>query len=161
MPGQLYPGNLDKSIPIFGAQVPDDFKSLLRDCLRWIQWQVHRRLVEAGYADLRPADANVLQYLDWDEGSRIQDLAARAQMTWQSMAELVAHLEQGGYVARRPDPRDRRARIVYLTERGRALTPIAISALRDAEAKWREIVGQAALDNLRHTLQDIWSHLEE
>ncbi len=161
MPGQLYPGNLDKSIGSSVVQAPDDLKSLLRDCLRWTQWQVHRRLVEAGYADLRPADANVLQYLDWGEGSRIQDLAARAQMTWQSMAELVAHLERGGYVARRPDPRDRRARIVYLTERGRALTPIAISALGEAEAKWREIVGQAALDNLRRTLQDIWSHLQE
>ena len=44
-------------------------------------------------------------------------LAERAQVTKQAMAELVAHLEHHGYVARRPDPDDRTAKLVIPTRR--------------------------------------------
>jgi DNA-binding MarR family transcriptional regulator len=45
-------------------------------------------------------------------GTTVSVLAERAQITKQSMAGLVRHLEQHGYVERRPDPRDRRAKLV-------------------------------------------------
>ena len=44
----------------------------------------------------------------------------RAQITKQSMAELVLHLERLGYVERVPDPSDRRAKLVRAV---RALVP--------------------------------------
>ena len=47
---------------------------------------------------------NVLQFLD-AEGTRVSELARRAQITKQSMAVLVAHLERHGYAERVPDPR--------------------------------------------------------
>ena len=134
---------------------PGDLKSLLRDCHRALQAHVHARLLEAGYGDLRPAHANALQFID-ERGSRIQDMAARAQTSWQAMAELVADLENLGYLTRQPDPSDRRARLICLTAKGRLLTPIAISAMRELEGEWARRVGQEALDELRFTLQRLW-----
>ena len=58
----------------------------------------------------------------------MSELAARAQITKQSMAELVAHLEQYGYVERIPDPADGRAKLVRATIRGRAVFPPTSSA---------------------------------
>ena len=66
----------------------------------------------------------VLQYLD-DAGTRVSVLAERAQITKQSMAELVAHLERHGYVERVPDPADGRAKLVRATDRGRAVFAVA------------------------------------
>ena len=75
------------------------------------------RLAAAGFGDVRAAHGVVFAVID-EEGTRVTDLAARAGMTKQAMAELVAHLEARGYVRREPDPADRRARLVRLTRRG-------------------------------------------
>lgn len=138
------------------VEPPEDLKSLLRDTLRWLQAHVHGRLVAAGYADLRLAHANVLQYLGLQGGLRVQDLAARAPMTWQSMAELVGQLEGSGYVRRVPDPTDRRARLVVLTGKGAEMVPIAIAAMREVEDAWAAEIGTDELDRLRTALQRIW-----
>jgi DNA-binding MarR family transcriptional regulator len=138
---------------------PRDLKSLLRDAHRALQARVHQRLLDAGYTDLRPAHANVLQFIDWDSGSRVQDIATSAQVSWQAIAELVADLEADGYVVRVPDPTDRRAKRVCLTDRGRELTPVVIGAMQDVEASWAGIVGEEALDGVRETLRALWPNL--
>ena len=76
------------------------------------------RLAEGGHTEVRLPHGNVFQYLD-DEGTRVGVLAERAHMTKQAMAQLVAHLEEHGYVERIPDPADRRAKLVRTTARGR------------------------------------------
>lgn len=129
---------------------------MLRDCHRALQAHVHGRLIAAGYTDLRPAHASALQFIE-SGGSRIQDMAARADVSWQSMAELVTDLERLGYLTRRSDPTDRRARLVSLTERGQALTPIAIAAMCEVEEEWAARVGREALDQLKGTLQRLWT----
>src|SRR3954449_9872138 len=60
-------------------------------------------LAQAGFDDLRPAHTAVFQHISAD-GSRLTELADRAQITKQSMGYLVDHLEERGYVERRPDP---------------------------------------------------------
>jgi predicted transcriptional regulator len=69
---------------------------------------VHRGLAEAGYADIRPAHMAVFQHINEAAGSRLTALAEAAQMTKQSMAYLVEHLEERGYVQRVRDPADGR-----------------------------------------------------
>ena len=99
-------------------RAPENVGVLLREPFLALTEQVHERLAEAGYPEIRPAHGTVFQFLD-DEGTRVSVLAERAQMTKQSMAELVAHLEAHGYVERVPDPSDRRAKLVRATRRGR------------------------------------------
>ena len=49
------------------------------------------------------------------QGTRLTDLAARAQMTKQSMRELVDRAEKLGLVAREPDSLDRRAKTIVFS----------------------------------------------
>ena len=93
------------------------------------------RMVEAGYEDIRPAHSRVFEALE-PEGSRISDLAERAQMTHQSMSQLVAGLEAQGYVERQPDPNDRRAKLICLTARGRTLMQLALEEISRIETEW-------------------------
>jgi len=63
-------------------------------------------VVGAGFPQ-KPAHSAVFAQIAPD-GSRLTDLARRANMSPQAMGELVDELEQLGYVVRRPDPTDRR-----------------------------------------------------
>jgi DNA-binding MarR family transcriptional regulator len=82
-------------------------------------------------------------------------LAERAQMTKQSMAELVGHLEAHGYVERVPDPTDRRAKLVRSTARGRESFPIALAAIAEMEVRWTERLGEARMRELRALLAEL------
>ena len=75
------------------------------------------------------------------EGRRVSDLAERAQVTKQSMAQLVEYLERNGYVERIPDPADRRAKIVRLTPHGRASAEAAGAILEEIYADWLRLLG--------------------
>ena len=74
-------------------------------------------LEEAGYADIRPTHGCVFRFVR-EDGMRLTELAALAGMTKQSVGELVDDLVDLGYVERIPDPEDRRAKLICLTERG-------------------------------------------
>jgi DNA-binding MarR family transcriptional regulator len=74
-------------------------------------------------------------------------------MTQQSMSELVAGLEARGYVQRLPDPTDRRARIVRLTQRGRAMLRAALPIIDEIETVWLRRMGLPEGPELRSALQ--------
>ena len=121
---------------------PINLGALLRDAFLELTQHIHDRLSEQGHPHIRPAHGNVFQWLD-DEGTRVSVLADRAQMTKQSMGELVAHLEAHGYVERVPDPFDGRAKLVRVTEAGRDVYPLARAAIAEVEARWAERLGRA------------------
>src|SRR5918997_2558089 len=84
-------------------------------------------VLAAEHPDVRRAHGPVFEMLD-PGGSRVADLARRARMSRQAMGELVDDLERLGYVERRPDPRDGRAKLVMLTEKGEAAAAQGIAA---------------------------------
>jgi DNA-binding MarR family transcriptional regulator len=113
--------------------------------------QLHRGLSAAGYADIHPAHYVVFQHLR-NEGSRLTDLAERAQITKQLMNYLVNHLERRGYLQRVPDPTDGRARLVRFTERGRGLERAAEENISRIEAEWAARLGARQMAHLRRIL---------
>ena len=100
----------------------------------------------------------MFQYLD-DTGTTVSTLATRAQMTKQAMAELVAHLERGGYVERVPDPDDRRAKRVLPTERGREVLEVAQRLAPAIEERVERLIGSTRLSALRADLEAIRADL--
>lgn len=107
------------------------------------------------FGDLRPSHGNVMEQLELEDGLRLTDLASRAGITAQSMGELVDDLEVKGYVERRPDPGDRRAKRIYLTERGRKNARVAKRATADVEDHLAELLGEQRYHLLRGILEDI------
>lgn len=109
--------------------------ALFRRTAQLMVAELVERLEAAGYPDLPAAYHPVFENLD-AAGTRLTELAARTDMTHQSMGELVDTLEQRGYVERVPDPSDRRARLVRLTPKGRRMVRVALREIADIEAHW-------------------------
>lgn len=130
--------------------------ALLRTAYNTLAAGIYNGVVAGGeYDDLRPAHGNVMEQLELEDGVRLTDLAARAGITAQSMGELVDDLEARGYVERRPDPSDRRAKRIYMTERGRINTDTARNVTLGIERRVMDILGPERFHQLRQTLIDV------
>jgi DNA-binding MarR family transcriptional regulator len=127
---------------------------LLRDPLQEVVRRVSAGLEEAGFDDLRPAHTAVFQHIEAG-GSRLTDLADRAQITKQSMGYLVDYLEERGYLERRPDPSDRRAALIFLTERGWDEVRAALAIIAQIEEEWTSTLGERRMQQLRRLLADL------
>jgi DNA-binding MarR family transcriptional regulator len=68
---------------------------------------------------------------------------------------VVDDLVDLGYVERIPDPADRRAKLICLTERGAEAQGTAFGLIADLEERWAERYGPERLAQLRETLEDI------
>jgi DNA-binding MarR family transcriptional regulator len=116
--------------------------------------ELAQRVEAAGYTDIRPGHGCVFGTID-PEGSRLTDLAHRANMTKQSVGEATSDLEQRGYVERVPDPNDGRAKIIRLTQRGREAHAIGRRLIDDLEREWAERYGEERVAALREALEEI------
>ena len=127
-----------------------------QDTMDYVQTHLEAR----GFDDVRPAHMVIFQHLD-AEGSRIGELAERAQLTNQSVGYLVDHLEARGYVERRADPRNRRATLVCLTERGWAEMRACAEILDQLDAELASRLGEQRLGQLHGLLVDLARALHE
>jgi DNA-binding MarR family transcriptional regulator len=81
---------------------------------------------------LRPNHVAVLQYLHVREGASQREVVDGLWIDASSLVALLDEFEDRGLAERRPNPRDRRAYAVHLTEGGR-------DALTEARALSREV----------------------
>ena len=91
--------------------------------------------------DLSPHQVRALHTVCAHDDARLSQIAARLRIAPRSATEVVDSLESRGFVARRPDPADRRAILVEATEAGRRIHQEASTA-RDAAAE--ELFGRLA-----------------
>lgn len=103
----------------------------------------------------RPAHSAVMAHIDIDGGTRLSTIAARANITPQAVGELVDDLERLGYVVRQPDPDDRRAKRIVLTDRGRESVAAALDTIATLEAELEGVLGSDGLAELHHSLNRI------
>ena len=115
-------------------------------------------LREAGFGNLRPAHANVFPFVP-PEGITVSELAELARVRKQTMAQAVDQLERMGYVERRPNPRDRRSRLVFLTERGAAVKPVTHATAARVEERWAELTSPEDVEALRASLLRLLTQL--
>ena len=126
--------------------------ALLRMAYNALAAGIYRAAVHAGGTDLRPAHGNVLEMLAIEDGLRLTDIAGRAGMATQSMGELVDDLVGKGYIERRADPADRRAKRIHLTARGREHADASWVAVDRAEQHLRDLLGELRYEQLRTDL---------
>jgi DNA-binding MarR family transcriptional regulator len=137
-----------------GRERPTNLAVLMREAFVALNDLVLARLAERGHGDVRAAHGAVFQYLD-ENGTTVSVLAERAQITKQAMAELVHYLEARGYVIRKPDPHDRRAKLVLPTERGREVVAIAQDLVPQLEHRIITVLGAERVESLRADLDTI------
>jgi DNA-binding MarR family transcriptional regulator len=113
--------------------------------------QMHEAFAAHGFGDQRLAHHRVMPHVP-AEGIRLVDLADRAGLTKQAMAELVGELERLGYLARTPDPADGRAKVIRFTERGWSAVEVALDFLGRMESDLAAKVGARKVGIAREVL---------
>ena len=133
---------------------------LLRLVYQSYSQEIEAALREAGFDDVRPTAGNVFPFVP-PEGITVSALAERARVRKQTMTQAVEQLERAGYVERRPNPRDRRSRLVFLTERGASVPPVTHAAAEGVEGRWAELTSPEELEALRGSLLRLLGQLED
>jgi len=128
--------------------------AMLRVIWQWVREQIFNGVVAAGYDDLNPAHVGLFRYPTLD-GLRPTELADQRQITKQSINDLLRHLEQSGYLLRKIDPADGRARIIRLTAQGRRLERIINGQAQAAEQRIAEMLGNSHFTLLRNGLEEL------
>lgn len=144
--------NVSEQVGTLGALLRLPYEILLR--------RLYGELAEYGFPDIRPAHSQVFRHI-LPGGSRVTDMAERAQMTKQSMGYLTEYLAERGYAEFVPDPTDGRAKLVQLTDRGRAVQEHLIAAGRQMEVELAQHLGAGEFAQLRTQLDRLRLYLEQ
>ncbi len=122
-------------------------------------YQFRSELFERAEADGRFLDIRFPHLQVWGnigtEGIRLTELAAKAQLSLAACSELVDELQDLGYLKRKPDPSDGRAKLILPTAKGRGVLDAAGDAVADLEQRWRHQLPQGSFDRACHAFNDL------
>lgn len=93
-----------------------------------------------------------------EAGMSIGDLARYLMVSRQNLSGLIGRMERDGHVAIAPDGRDRRSRVVTMTERGRHVWQDL--ALPKIHAYYEQILADFSINDVTHTLHYLLKMLE-
>jgi DNA-binding MarR family transcriptional regulator len=116
--------------------------------------EIYRRLEARGLQDIRRWHGCVFRTIE-PEGSRLTELAQRANLTKQAVGEAASDLGRLGYLVREPDPHDGRAKILKLTERGILAQREGLEVIAEIERDWEERFGEQRFQDLRAMLEQL------
>ncbi|GAK70661.1 putative MarR family transcriptional regulator [Agrobacterium rubi TR3 = NBRC 13261] len=91
---------------------------------------LNKRAAALGFS---PGQFPVLLELWNEDGLTQRQLLDRVDVEQATLANTLARMERDGLIERKPHPRDRRAQIIELTDKGRELERQAIAASRDTD----------------------------
>lgn len=112
---------------------------------------LHTELARIGYDDLRPAHGFVFQLLA-PKGATGNEVAEHLGVTKQAASQMIDFLETHGYVVRKPHPKDKRGKLVLLTEKGWDCIQATEIVFAHMEERWTEILGPERMRMLRADL---------
>jgi len=116
--------------------------------------ELREHVAAEGFDDQGRSDGFVFRTLGAGP-TTISGLAERLEITKQGAGQIVDDMERRGYVERRPDPSDARAKLLHLTERGEAALSAARKFHQTYERRLRKRFGDEAIDTLRDVLTDM------
>ena len=131
---------------------------LLAWLLREFRAELSAPAAEHGYADMRQPHLHIFGNVGVD-GIRLTDLAGRAQLSLATVSELVSNLQDLGYLERRADGTDKRAKLIFPTPRGRQALDDAGDRVAQIEEHWSQIVGPERFADTCRTLQELLNTL--
>jgi DNA-binding MarR family transcriptional regulator len=108
-------------------------------------------LTKQGFADQGRSDGYVLRILG-GQPMTVSALADRLEISKQGAGQIVDDMERRGYLERRPDPTDGRARLLHLSEHGRAVLAAARRFHQSYERRLIAEHGREAVAGLRELL---------
>src|SRR3954470_15191908 len=128
-----------------------DFAILVMGVARVVTDRLDVAVARAGVEDMRPSFGFVIRALA-EQDRTLTELAELLAVTKQAAIKVVDDMEERGFVERTPDPADRRAKVLRLTDKGKRVRKAALAASRRMEAELRRDLGEDDVDALRAAL---------
>lgn len=123
----------------------------LKPLVDWFESR-HIELIKSdSFPDARQAFNPVFIHLPAD-GCHLTELASRANMSKQAMAELVDELVEKGYLKRFPDPADGRAKIIVRGKKGLEAHKATMRAFKRIDFELEAMLGRKTLERTRTDL---------
>ena len=89
------------------------------------------KLKERGYPDFASSHGNILFQLSVNEEMTMGELSEKINRDKSTTTVLVRKLESEGFITGKPDPADKRSRIIYLTAKGKQFNQTAMDLSKD------------------------------
>jgi len=103
---------------------------------------------------------DVLATLGFEQGITQQELAQRLLVTKGNICGMIDRMEASGWVERRPDPEDRRANRLFLTEVGRRLLDRVFPDQQRILGRMFESLGEAQTQRLYQLMGQLEDGIE-
>ncbi len=116
--------------------------------------EVRARLHHDASTTLRASHHRVIGHVP-PEGISVTDLAERVGMTKQGCGQFVTQLVDSGHLKTRPDPHDRRVRLVLRTAAGQREVRDLVAQLAGLEDDWAAVVGPQRYARFREVLDEL------
>ena len=120
----------------------------------WLMEQVRDVLGQGELAPLRGSHLRLLSSVP-PRGINVTELAAALSMTKQAAGQFVTYLEGTGHLTTRPDPQDRRVRLVVRTPEGDRTVRTVGARIARLERQWAREVGAERFATFRAVLHDL------
>jgi DNA-binding MarR family transcriptional regulator len=122
-----------------------------------VQNELFSTLAAKGFDDLHPRHGAVMAYMEV-AGVRATELARLSGQHKQVIGTVIDELEALGYVERRPDPADRRAKLVCPTERGLEQMRAAEKIMTSIQERHARRLGRDVFARFKAALIDVTEH---
>jgi DNA-binding MarR family transcriptional regulator len=138
----------------------ENFPRHLIAVARHLQSQLMHTLIEQhGHRGLKLHFGSFMTLLAKD-GGRITELAEQLAISKQAVNQTINQIEDAGYVQRRPDPLDGRAKRVVLTAAGEQLLRQGAALLATIEMEFVAVIGRDGLERLSANLAALYTGLD-
>lgn len=135
------------------------FTTLMADIHRMFSTTLYRQLKADGI-NLSRSQWRVLTHLRTQDGLTQSELAERLLIEKAPAGTLIDKLEAAGLVERRPDPNDRRANRVFITEKSEPLLPLIEQTVSELKVQCMAGISEEEQQLLNQTLTRIHLNLQ-
>jgi DNA-binding MarR family transcriptional regulator len=120
----------------------------------WLMEQIRDVLARGDLDGLRGSHFRLLTSVP-SRGINVTELAAALSMTKQAAGQSATYLEGTGHVTTRPDPQDRRVRLVVRTPKGDRTVREVGTRIARLERRWAREVGAERFATFRAVLHEL------
>lgn len=137
-----------------------------RDCIlqlirtRMASRQAMQKLLKQSGAGITFEMLQIMSCLWSEQGISQQTLAVRTAKDKACLTNLMLNLERKGYVCRHEDPKDRRNKLVYLTEEGEEFHQWIAPVLTAYYERLEQILGTEKLKQTDELLKELQHAIE-
>jgi MarR family transcriptional regulator, temperature-dependent positive regulator of motility len=142
-----------RPIPRVSPAIPQHLGQLLHFLSDALELRTLEKCHQRGHRKFRSSHSAIIAQLN-TTGLCLGDLAERIGISQQATGKLVRDLERAGYVDSHLDSRDKRSRIIQLTEAGLLLQRDMAEVLHEVRDEFVEILGDSGLRNFEQQLRN-------